>query len=743
MSRSNVPGDTSGQWAGEEATDDGAKGERVNLAGSRSETHAGQGTCWSPLTARGCALVLRIVTAVVAVALAVTSLGASAQEGTLRPGEVVITQFREGLVLAIDSQGVTRTLISGLVTPRGVAVLLDQTVLVAENSANQITVFGGVFGTSKLKLADFPAPESLAVAPDGQTAYVTSFANGILGVVDLANRKVETVATGFVQPTGVYVRGSDIYVAEVGAGENTGRILKVTKDGQKSVFAEGLGGPFGLAGTPDGLLYVTDYKNDRILKVDADGNVSEFVKATKPVGIGVSPVQPRPNEPYVIIANTENSVRYWDAAGNEVGAPVFYSASSAVGLSVVPGGTATVPTAGAGGTSTTRGSGPVVTRPAGSTTLLQNPLGRDDESSIVGPLLVASVFIVLVGAGVTAAVLVARRNRTSAEAGFADLESQFTMTQAMGPCAALEVEVAGAESALASVLEQIDAAKARQLEAGRRVEAAKRREELARTGGLPGASTQSAPAETSEGAASASGGLTLEQLNLRTEEGRAALRAFGRKEITAAELRERWEALGETDAIRVVTRAGSETSKETEREEAGDGNESDEVGAVEGESPLERARSERERAERELKEATTDLGRLAEREKLARVRLEEARRKLAECHEQQRIAEEEAAEAAAAAFAQHAASEDEKWDRFVAGVPSESEAAAREETDRGGASIERPQPQPSPDDEKTDPSSAGSGEVAAAGSDGGVSDASSGSSSAGSGEVAAAGSDGG
>jgi hypothetical protein len=93
--------------------------------------------------------------------------------GSLRPGELVVTQPRLGQLLVITAAGTTRSLSSSLETPRGVVVLDDRSVLVAENTANRISGIEGAFGPRAAPIATFPSPEALAVGADG-AVYVSS-----------------------------------------------------------------------------------------------------------------------------------------------------------------------------------------------------------------------------------------------------------------------------------------------------------------------------------------------------------------------------------------------------------------------------------------------------------------------------------------------------------------------------------------------------------------------------------------
>ncbi|MCB1249973.1 MAG: hypothetical protein KDB36_11225 [Acidimicrobiales bacterium] len=593
-------------------------------------------------TRRGSRNLVVLLAALLGVVVAVVGFGpvARAQNAaeSLQPGEIVVTQATQGKVLAINGSGSARELISGLETPRGVVVLSDQTVLVAENKADRIVAFGPVYGTSKIKVADFAEPEALAVAEDGQTIYVVSYMQGTLGRFDLesTDRTPEIITADLDQPTGVYVRGDEIYVTEVGSSS----VVRVDpSSGERTTFASGISGPFGITGVPDGPIYVSEYQSDRVVAIDTAGAVSEFTTAPKPAGLAVDPVAPA-REPYLLAVATLSSVQVLDQQAVAALAPVTFPESSVVGVAVVPGGS--LPIGGVPPSSSPAGGSTTTERTAGSTV----PTGAEssgDGTSVAGPLLIGFVFIVLVGFAITVAVQVGRRNRTSAEAGFADLASDYTMTEAVGPCAAMEIELAGAESALVQVREQIASARRRQEESSRRVERAKVSVTAAERAMERGDTKPAVPSAPT-------GQFTLEQLNLQTEEGRAALRAFGRKEITAAELRMRWEALGEEDAVRAVLGEAAAAAQTSSDDPAGG---------------LDRARAELAEAEAEKLQATTDLGRFAERERQLEQRVTDARKALDDCNSEQRRAEDDAAAEAAAAFAAAQLSDDDKWAEFV------------------------------------------------------------------------------
>ena len=121
-----------------------------------------------------------------------------------------------------------------------------------------------------------------AAAPWGKTSAAAAFIAVLLalaagcGLTETARRPL--IYTGTVagtagdigEPFGVAARGGIIYIAD---GQN-GRILRLTGDGETSVFAEGLDTPSAIAFAPDGSLIVADAGSHTIRSIDADGKAA-------------------------------------------------------------------------------------------------------------------------------------------------------------------------------------------------------------------------------------------------------------------------------------------------------------------------------------------------------------------------------------------------------------------------------------------------------------------------------------
>lgn len=88
---------------------------------------------------------------------------------------------------------------------------------------------------------------------------------------------------GFQAPTGIAVdNDGNLYVSNWSGST----VTKVDKDGNHSVFADGMGSPAGLAFDKTGSLYISDYSKDVIYRVTPDGKKSTFAQGFHtPTGI--------------------------------------------------------------------------------------------------------------------------------------------------------------------------------------------------------------------------------------------------------------------------------------------------------------------------------------------------------------------------------------------------------------------------------------------------------------------------
>jgi YVTN family beta-propeller protein len=124
----------------------------------------------------------------------------------------------------------------------------DRTLVNVNPEANTISVFD-VSGTALVKLDEVKVgrdPESVAVQPDGTSAYVANSFDGTVSVVNLKNLKVKDVLTVGVEPSAVAVspNGTRLYVAN--SSSNNLVVFDSTKKKPEFITSIDLS-PFGTA----------------------------------------------------------------------------------------------------------------------------------------------------------------------------------------------------------------------------------------------------------------------------------------------------------------------------------------------------------------------------------------------------------------------------------------------------------------------------------------------------------------
>jgi hypothetical protein len=560
-----------------------------------------------------------------------TAVAAPQQQAKAGPGDIVVSQFHEGTASVITTGEQVSTLVEGLATPTGIVALESGTVLFAENTGNRISAVGGPYGTTVTAVVpQVSGPYALGLSEDG-AVYVTQLIEGKVSQVDMRGGKLEPIGEGLSRPTAVTGFNKEIYVAEAG----TGKVVKFGTDRKQVDVATDLGQPNGIAIAPDGTIYVSDFQNGRIVKIAPNGEKSDFVSVDGPRQLALDPAAPKNGEDYQVIAGTSQGIVQYDKDGKVV-ATVPFSDQAVGGVGVVPGGPPpnVTPTAPVGTPPTLR-----ATTTVASSGLVAPPAST---SSNAGPILIGLLIALLILAAVAFVIYrytKQRGKRTEEEAGFTDLrEMSVTMTQAMGPCAAQEVELAEAEDTLHQVVGQRLGAEGRLADAETRSETARERESASR------ATAERLRDERRR----ANGGeevappppLSLAELGLTTEAGRAALQAFGRGELDAVKLRERWDELGESSAVAAVQGHSEKIARTTPWPEE-----------RQASLAAEQAHREYELADDDARDARADIERMREREAQLQERIDVARVAVDDCHKRQKLADEEAAAAAASALA--------------------------------------------------------------------------------------------
>jgi len=598
---------------------------------------------------------------VLALVIVLAPVTAPAQVITAVPGDTIASEMAAGRIVSISPDGAVREIASGLQSPRGVAVLVDGSILVAETGRNRIVGIGGRYPSGEpTEVASVLYPEGISVGPDG-TVYVTLLERGEMGRIDLGTGEYTAIATGLEGPGDVAARGFAMFVTE---SAPDGRVVtQVAADGRTAEFADGFTQPVGLAFGPGQTLFVADLATDRIVRVDAQGNTTDFAEVDAPVHLAVEPHVPLEGEPFTVVVTAAEGVVRFDSSGEQVGSSPL---TGAAGIATVPGtgegGTpgptapttaptpsTTVPDATIDTPVEVTPSAPATTRPPRTTTTISEAEGAPSSTS--GGILVASlVIIALIVVGGVAFVAMQRPKRGN-KSGFEERSLDTnTVALAFGACAAEEVELAEAEGGVASLEIQSEAAEKRLVVATERLQeardhsAAVGREARARP-----ASSLAAPAPEPR-AAPEPPPLRLEDLELTTAAGRTALDAFLRRDIEGDELEEMWQALGEDRAIEAVRSA-----RAAQAEPAADAVPAVEPADADADAepdPETLAAAALAEAEGDLEFARAEIGRLSDREDAAQERIVIARRSLEVCQDAHRA--ELDAEAATAAEARKA-----------------------------------------------------------------------------------------
>jgi hypothetical protein len=532
---------------------------------------------------------------------------AHAQAARVAPGDILVAEPDTGRVVALDADNKVRVVQGGLNKPVGVTALADGTVLVAEAGTNRILGYGGRYADGSEVARDLPNPQALTTGGDG-TPYVT-LGNGELGKLDLnqpPGQRYMKITDGLRGPGGLVERGGFLYVAEGAANV----VTQISLAGEKTQVGPVLQQPVGVAAGPGRTLFVAELKAGRISKIDDAGVRTDFAIAVdSPQQIAVDPRDPGPDTPYTVTVATKGSVQRFDRDRKRV----YTSPDVAVGrgVSAVPASQAN---AGSNLVSPT-------TRPrtTGAGT-------RPDVDYVAGPsyALVASL-VIIGGLAVFAVVMFFfHEPKGSAQAGFEERPLDETVFEVFGPCANQEVELAEAEGGLRAIVTQLQSTEKAAREAERRISAARDRAGRAQQARQKAARARVARARA--GQREPVPGLRTEELQLHSSGGHAALSAFRSGQIDANELEERWQDLGEAEALEYVQIIGVVVH-------AKGGLSVEEVRAARME---ERSHEELERAERERRDTVQEVERLRERQEQAVRRIREVRRELDACSQRNR-----------------------------------------------------------------------------------------------------------
>ena len=162
-------------------------------------------------------------------------------------------------------------------------------------------------------IVGFNVPEGIAIAPDGQYAYVSNWDNNTISVVNLATNTISNTITGFLNaPWGIAFTpdGQYAYVTEYAGGEirivdtSTNTLLPLS-----SFSSVGLGiGPQGISIAPDGqYAYVADFRTaNSVYVVEKISLVTNSVSGTLTGFNAPTDVAIAPDGQYAYVANDGN-----------------------------------------------------------------------------------------------------------------------------------------------------------------------------------------------------------------------------------------------------------------------------------------------------------------------------------------------------------------------------------------------------------------------------------------------------
>ncbi|WP_298432703.1 hypothetical protein [Ottowia sp.] len=168
-------------------------------------------------------------------------------------GDIYVASYSEDLVWRFTASGARSVFVRGLATPAGLSFDSKGRLLIANRRTNQI----------------------LAVHPDGKIDVAAEGLQTPVGAIELSNGellvsniaggislvsggiKARTINTDLRSPGPGIVRASvdSAYVVDYGGTT----VSRVERNGRRTVIADGLGSPVGLARAPDGSLVVATW----------------------------------------------------------------------------------------------------------------------------------------------------------------------------------------------------------------------------------------------------------------------------------------------------------------------------------------------------------------------------------------------------------------------------------------------------------------------------------------------------
>lgn len=201
-----------------------------------------------------------------------------------RDNRLFISYFIDGGVAEIQADGSERALVTaGLLGPFGITVTENGRIYAADGmSMIEVASDGSVSRPTMFTQEGYPGfIRGIAAGADGNV-FVTTSAGGVVQY-DFTTRTSQTWADGFNELYSLAATpDGSVVVAEGGEG----RLLRVNADGNVSVLARNLGRPTGVAVATDGSCYVSEPDNGRVSQVNG-GTTTVVDGLTSPQGLAL------------------------------------------------------------------------------------------------------------------------------------------------------------------------------------------------------------------------------------------------------------------------------------------------------------------------------------------------------------------------------------------------------------------------------------------------------------------------
>ncbi|WP_413730236.1 hypothetical protein [Sodalis sp. RH22] len=168
-------------------------------------------------------------------------------------GDVYVASYNEDLVWRFTPNGDKTVFVQGLATPAGLSFDMRGRLLIANRKTNQILA-AHPDGRIEIVAEGLQTPVGAVELPNGDL-LVSNIAGGISLVSN--GMKAKTINTEFTSPgPGIVPAGTDAaYVVDYGGTT----VSRVDREGTRTVIADGLISPVGLARAPDGSLLVATW----------------------------------------------------------------------------------------------------------------------------------------------------------------------------------------------------------------------------------------------------------------------------------------------------------------------------------------------------------------------------------------------------------------------------------------------------------------------------------------------------